>query len=102
MSVEKVNLLLSGASGIDTVLTGPWKEARVQRVEAGETQTFRADGVEYAIFALSGNGRVMDAEDRTWHLSPGTAVALPDSGEATITTDGGACTFFVVELKIAS
>ncbi len=97
-----MNLLLSGDSGIDTVLTGPWKDVRVQRVEAGETQTFRADGLEYAIFAISGNGRVIDAEDRTWHLSPGTAIALPDTGEATITTVGGACTFFVVELQVSS
>lgn len=89
------NLAAEGSLDTSAFFTGPLRRVSQRTLPADATTTLRADGVEHAVFVLTGDGKAGEVE-----LRPGVAVTLPLGTEVEIAAGPDGVTFFHAELTV--
>jgi hypothetical protein len=72
-------------SNIHEVMAGPWKDIRLEVIEAGGTLELASAELEHAGFVISGTGTLTNGDGLEFTLERSKAFAIPSKGRATIT-----------------
>ena len=78
-------------------LSGAWREIGVRRVPQGDVERLVADGVEYAVYVMGGEGRAEIGGGRT-EVAAGTAMTVLRGDEVTFASESDPLELFVVAL----
>ena len=78
-------------------LSGAWREIRVRRVPTGEDERLIAEGVEYAVYVIRGEGRAEVAGYRI-EVAAGAAMTILRGDEVTLASGADPLELFIVTL----
>lgn len=96
--IKNVVNLFEAPSRIKEVMAGPWEDISVDRVD-GSPVTLVSDDTEHAGFVLGGVLTATNASGEVFTLRKGSAFAVPQGGELTLSS-AAAATFLHVVLNV--
>lgn len=78
-------------------LSGAWREIGVRRIPTGDVDRLVADGVEYAVYVMGGEGRAENGGGQI-EVTEGTAMTVLRGDEVTFASGRDPLELFVVAL----
>lgn len=95
-----VNLYDHTETGITEIMDGPWREVRIEKLDAGGTLSLASVDQEHAAFVIDGSASIT-TPDGAWPLVRSSAFALPLTGSAELFAGVEGLTLLIVTLNVA-